>query len=139
MESAVGERAALRIDQRARECGCARQAEVGVLRIVGPDVQRAGPVLEDTLEELNRIAQRGFFKVQHEESSAECNAYVLPSVLGEKVTLDILYTVDSAGVQAIAGTIYFDYDLGNELDLIAATEFDSKATFGIEFWVTAFA
>src|SRR5687768_9279147 len=29
----------------------------------------------------NKIAQRGFFKVDHEGTKAECNAYVFPSIL----------------------------------------------------------
>ena len=39
----------------------------------------------------NRIAQRGFFKVENEGVAAGCNAVIFPSNLGEKVTVDILY------------------------------------------------
>ena len=38
----------------------------------------------------SKIAQRGFFKVKAEEVNAECETFVIPSVLGEKVTVDIL-------------------------------------------------
>jgi type II secretory ATPase GspE/PulE/Tfp pilus assembly ATPase PilB-like protein len=38
----------------------------------------------------NKIAQRGFFKVKAEGVNAECETFVLPSTLGEKVTVDIL-------------------------------------------------
>ena len=37
----------------------------------------------------NRIAQTGFFKVESENGRAECNAYIFPSTLGEKVTITI--------------------------------------------------
>jgi len=39
----------------------------------------------------NRIAQSGFFKVQLEGQRAECSTYVLPSILGEKITVNIQY------------------------------------------------
>lgn len=39
----------------------------------------------------SKIAQRGFFKVQHDEHSAECHASVFPSVAGEMVTIDVQY------------------------------------------------
>ncbi|MEM7244349.1 MAG: ATPase, T2SS/T4P/T4SS family [Acidobacteriota bacterium] len=39
----------------------------------------------------NKISQRGFFRVEADELRAECNAYVFPTVHGEKITVDILY------------------------------------------------
>lgn len=39
----------------------------------------------------SKIAQHGFFKVEYEGLKAECNTYVFPSTLGEKVTVTVQY------------------------------------------------
>lgn len=47
-------------------------------------------ILADMDITRNKIAQRGFFRIKQEDSTAECTAFVFPSSLGEKVTVNVL-------------------------------------------------
>jgi hypothetical protein len=58
--------------------------------------------------------------------------------VGDVLTIDLFYTTDAAGVKAIAVTLDFDYDLEDELDLVSATEYNSKATYNCSPFPTCY-